>query len=104
MSSDILVNSLEEVGWRDFAPGEFLKVDFDNIGKARIAKNNWFVLLKSVPVLDVAEIEYHHQWRRLYPDVGQRSETNSYAQDCQAMGLVAGHRVYQPNKSSFGCL
>jgi len=72
MSSDVLVSKLENVGWQDFAPGQFLKVDFDNIGKAKIAKNNWFVLLKSVPVLNMAEIE---TWNNIYKNFlkGSRS-------------------------------
>ena len=49
MSISLLVSNLKKVGWKDFTPGNFLKVDFDTIGKAKIAKNNWFVLIKSVP-------------------------------------------------------
>ena len=76
MSSDILVGNLEQVGWKDFAPGTFLKVDFDNIGKARIAKNNWFVLLKSIPVLDVAEIE---TWNKTYKDFSKRAQSGLFS-------------------------
>jgi hypothetical protein len=75
MSSD-LVSNLEKVGWKDFAPGEFLKVDFDNIGKAKIAKNNWFVLLKSVPVLNMAEIE---TWNDIYKDFTKRSRSGMFS-------------------------
>ena len=57
MSLNLLVNNLKKVGWKDFTPGEFLKVEFDTIGKAKIARNNWFVLVKSVAVLDSTEIE-----------------------------------------------
>ena len=70
MSSDILVSNLEKVGWKDFAPAKFLEVDFDNIGKAKIAKNNWFVLLKSVPVLDMVEIE---TWNNTYKNFSKRA-------------------------------
>jgi hypothetical protein len=70
VSIDVLVGNLEQVGWKDFAPGDFLKVDFDSIGKAKIARNNWFVLLKSVPVLDVAEIE---TWNSTYEHFSKRA-------------------------------
>jgi hypothetical protein len=70
MSSEVLVSHLENAGWSDFGPGTFLKVDFDHIGKAKIARNNWFVLLKSVPVLDTAEIE---SWSDTYRDLAKRS-------------------------------
>jgi hypothetical protein len=76
MSSDVLVSNLEKVGWKDFAPGEFLKVDFDNIGKARIAKNNWFVLLKSVPVLDMVAIE---TWNSTYKDFLKRARSGLFS-------------------------
>jgi hypothetical protein len=75
MSSD-LVSVLEQVGWKDFAPGEFLKVDFDTIGKTKIAKNNWFVLLKSVPVLDMAAIE---TWDDIYKDFTKRSRSGLFS-------------------------
>ena len=76
MSSDILVSNLEKVGWKDFAPGEFLKVDFDHIGKAKIAKNNWFVLLKSIPVLDMVEIE---TWNKTYRDFSKRAQSGLFS-------------------------
>ena len=76
MSSDILVGNLEKVGWKDFAPGTFLKVDFDHIGKAKIARNNWFVLLKAVPVLDVAEIE---TWNKTYKDFSKRAQSGLFS-------------------------
>lgn len=63
MSLNLLVNNLKKVGWKDFTPGEFLKVEFDTIGKAKIARNNWFVLVKSVAVLDSTEIE---SWSNTY--------------------------------------
>ena len=75
MSSD-LVSNLEKVGWKDFAPGEFLKVDFDTIGRTKIAKNNWFVLLKSVPVLDMAEIE---TWTDIYKDFTKRARSGMFS-------------------------
>jgi hypothetical protein len=40
MSSQVLVGKLDQIGWKDFAPGAFLKVDFDQIGTAKIAKND----------------------------------------------------------------
>ena len=76
MSNENLVSNLEKVGWKDFAPGEFLKVDFDTIGKTKIAKNNWFVLLKSVPVLDMAAIE---TWTKTYKDFTKRARAGMFS-------------------------
>ena len=69
MSIDVLVSYLRKTGWREFSPGEFLGVAFDTIGEARIARNDWFVLLKSMPELDVAALDtwndhYAHFWKR----------------------------------------
>ncbi len=75
-NSDPLVSNLKKVGWEDFAPGEFLKVEFDNIGKAKIARNNWFVLLKSVPVLDMAEIE---TWNKTYKEFSKRAQSGLFS-------------------------
>ena len=76
MSGDILVSNLKKIGWKDFAPGEFLKADFDNIGEAKVAKNNWFVLLKSVPVLDMVEIE---TWNKTYKDFTKRARSGLFS-------------------------
>ena len=76
MSSDILVSKLKQVGWKDFAHGEFLKVDFDHIGTAKIAKNNWFILLKSVPVLDMAGLE---TWNKTYKDLAKRAQSGLFS-------------------------
>ena len=57
MSNDDLINSLKKAGWKDFESGEFFGVEFDKIGNAKVARNNWFALLKFLPVLDAAEIE-----------------------------------------------
>ena len=70
MSINVLVSNLKKVGWKDFSPGEFIKVEFDTIGKTKIAKNNWFVLLKSVPVLDMAEIE---TWNNVYKNFSKKA-------------------------------
>ncbi len=63
MNSDILVSRLQKIGWKDFAPGKFVKVDFDQIGHVKIAKNNWFVLIKSISLLNADEIEF---WNNTY--------------------------------------
>lgn len=76
MSSDVLIGNLQKVGWKDFAPGEYLKIGFDHIGKAKIARNNWFVLLKSVPVLDMAGIE---TWSKTYKDFAKRSRSGLFS-------------------------
>jgi hypothetical protein len=64
-----LVGHLKKAGWSKFSPGEFLGVEFDTIGKARIARNDWFVVVKAIPVLDVAALEawndhYARFWKR----------------------------------------
>jgi hypothetical protein len=76
MSIEILVGKLEQVGWKDFAPGTFLKVDFDSIGTTKIAKNDWFVLIKSVSILDVAAIE---TWNQRYRDLVKRSPARMFS-------------------------
>ena len=57
MTVNGLVSHLEKAGWRDFAPGEFLGVTFDAIGKAKLARNNWFAVVKSIPRLDAAALD-----------------------------------------------
>ena len=69
MTVNGLVSHLEKVGWRDFAPGEFLEVTFDAIGKAKLARNNWFAVVKSIPRLDAAALDtwnghYAHLWKK----------------------------------------
>jgi hypothetical protein len=76
MSIGQLVNNLEKVGWRDFTPGKFLKVDFDTIGTVKIAKNSWFVLLKSLPVLDMAVIE---TWNKIYKDFSKQALSGMFS-------------------------
>jgi hypothetical protein len=76
MNSGLLVSNLEQVGWKDFAPGEFLNIGFDHIGTAKIAKNDWFVLLKSVPVLDVAAAE---TWNKNYRDLSKGSRARMFS-------------------------
>jgi len=57
MSAEVLIKHLTKAGWKDFSPDAFLGVDFDQVGKAKIARNNWFVLLKSMPTLDTVALE-----------------------------------------------
>lgn len=76
MSISLLVSNLKKVGWKDFTPGNFLKVDFDTIGKAKIAKNNWFVLIKSVPILDMAEIE---NWNNTYKNFSKQAQSGLFS-------------------------
>jgi hypothetical protein len=69
MSINVLVSHLEKAGWKGFSPGEFLGVAFDAIGKAKIARNNWFAILKSIPILDEAALDawndhYAHFWKK----------------------------------------
>jgi hypothetical protein len=69
MTVDRLANHLKKAGWKAFSAGEFLGVSFDAIGKARIARNNWFVILKSIPILDEAALDtwndhYAHFWKK----------------------------------------
>jgi len=76
MSMSTLVRNLKKVGWKDFSPGKFLKVDFDTIGKAKIAKNNWFVCIKSVPVLDMTEIE---AWNNTYKKFTKQAQSGLFS-------------------------
>ena len=63
MDTEFLVRKLKLVGWKAFAPGQFLDVDFDQIGKATVSRNDWFVLLQSIQVLDADALE---NWTRVY--------------------------------------
>lgn len=73
-----LVSNLKKVGWKNFSPGKFLRIDFDNIDTAKIAKNNWFVLLKSVPVLDMAEIEI---WNNNYKNFSKQALSGLFSSE-----------------------
>jgi hypothetical protein len=69
MTVNGLVSHLEKVGWSDFSPGDFLGVTFDAIGKAKLARNNWFAVVKSIPRLDAAALDtwnghYAHMWKK----------------------------------------
>ena len=69
MTVNGLVPHLEQADWKDFAPGEFLGVTFEAIGKAKLARNNWFALVKSIPELDEAALDawgdhYALSWRK----------------------------------------
>jgi hypothetical protein len=75
MSNDPLVSQLKKVGWADFSPGEFLGVDFDAIGKAKVARNNWFALLKSIPVLDGAGLD---AWNGHYAHFSKKSPAGMF--------------------------
>jgi hypothetical protein len=75
MSNDVLVSQLKKVGWSGFDPGEFLGVQFDAIGKAKIARNNWFVLLKSIPELDTAGLE---TWSQHYAQFSKRARAGMF--------------------------
>jgi hypothetical protein len=75
MSNDVLVGQLKRVGWSGFGPGEFLGVQFDAIGKAKIARNNWFVLLKSIPELDTAGLE---TWSQHYAQFSKRARAGMF--------------------------
>jgi len=69
MTVNGLVSHLEKAGWRDFSAGDFLGVTFDAIGKAKLARNNWFAVVKSIPRLDAAALDtwnghYAHMWKK----------------------------------------
>ena len=36
MGFEQLVSHLEKAGWKDFCPGEFLKIQFDIIGRSKV--------------------------------------------------------------------
>jgi hypothetical protein len=76
MSIPLLVSELEKTGWQDFAPGTLFETEFDTIGKARLAKNNWFALIKAVPVLGIKEIE---MWHTAYQAFAKKSLSRMFA-------------------------
>jgi len=57
MNLEALTNHLVRAGWQNFAAGKFFDLDFDSLGTAKIAKNSWSILVKSLPVLDAAAID-----------------------------------------------
>jgi len=75
MSIDPLVTQLKKVGWADFSPGEFLGVDFDAVGKAKVARNNWFALVKSMPVLDASGLD---TWEGHYAHLAKKSPAGMF--------------------------
>ncbi|MFN2108401.1 MAG: HEAT repeat domain-containing protein [Anaerolineae bacterium] len=75
MSNEALIKNLTKVGWKDFSPDEFLGVAFDQVGKAKVARNNWFVLLKSVPTLDAAGLE---AWSDHYAHFMKKSQAGMF--------------------------
>lgn len=75
MSSEVLIKNLTKAGWKDFSPNEFLGVAFDQIGKAKVARNNWFVLLKSLPTLDAAALE---AWSDHYAHFMKKSQAGMF--------------------------
>jgi len=64
-----------KAGWRDLASGEFLGVEFDQIGKAKVARNNWFVMLKSTPLLDGIELD---AWNDNYEYFSKRTQAGMF--------------------------
>jgi hypothetical protein len=76
MSIPLLVQHLEKAGWQDFGPGTLFKTAFDTIGKARVAKNNWFILIKSIPMMGKAEIE---QWTAAYQQFSKRALSRMFS-------------------------
>ena len=75
MSNEALIKNLTKVGWKDFSPDEFLGVAFDQVGKAKVARNNWFVLLKSIPTLDAAALE---SWSDHYAHFMKKSQAGMF--------------------------
>ena len=74
--SEGLIAQLKKAGWADFSPGEFLGVEFDAIGTAKLARNNWFALLKSIPVLDVAGLD---AWNERYAQFAKKSPAGMFS-------------------------
>ncbi len=75
MSNEVLVKHLAKAGWKDFSPDEFLGVAFDQVGKAKVARNNWFVLLKSIPTLDAAALD---TWSAHYAHFVKKSQSGMF--------------------------
>lgn len=75
MNSDALAGQLKKAGWNQFAPSEFLGVEFDAVGKATTARCNWFVLLKSIPLLDAAGLD---AWSSHYAHFAKRAPATMF--------------------------
>jgi hypothetical protein len=75
MSIDLLVDQLKKAGWSDFGSGQFLGVAFDTIGKAKVARNSWFVLVESIPVLDAAGLD---TWSDHYARFRKKSRSGMF--------------------------
>jgi hypothetical protein len=75
MSIEPLVAQLKQVGWAEFSPGEFLGVDFDAIGKAKVARNDWFALVKFIPVLDGPGLD---AWNEHYAHFAKKSPASMF--------------------------
>lgn len=70
MDTEFLVRKLKLVGWKAFATGHFFDVEFDQIGKATVSRNNWHVLLKSIQVLDADALE---TWNNIYQEFSEKA-------------------------------
>jgi len=75
MSNEALIKHLAKAGWKDFAPDVYLGVAFDQVGKAKVARNNWFVLFKSLPTLDAAALE---AWSGHYAHFMKKSQSGMF--------------------------
>jgi len=76
MGTESLVSNLKKVGWKDFAPGEFINIEFEQIGKTKLARNNWFVLIKSLPVLNRSTME---SWNANYAKFYKKSQAGMFS-------------------------
>ena len=75
MDIEELLNNLKNVGWGDFAPGTFLDIDLDQIGKAKVARDHWFILIKALAVLDNAAIT---EWNENFSLLLKRSPARGF--------------------------
>lgn len=75
MSIMQLTEELALAGWGSFAPGEFCKIEFDTIGKAKVANNNWFALVKSIPVMNGADLD---TWNQNYQDLLKQTRAGMF--------------------------
>ena len=70
MSNEQLISNLQNMGWKDFAPGEFKGFNFEQVGQAKVDRYNWFVLIQSLPVLDVPTLE---TWNQNYKELAKKA-------------------------------
>lgn len=61
MNLQDLKSDLEKIRWKNVEPGSQAGVDFDLFGKGRFWLKRWNILVKVIPVLDSAKLDWCQQ-------------------------------------------